>query len=167
MTQTETGRARSFRVALPTCGSGIGLGTGVLTADGELPVEYLIPGDRVLTHDAGLQPLAQIVTRTVAASEIVRLRPRVLDPTTGRRDLLISARQRLLIRDWRARAVFGQKAVLVEAARLVDGSYMARLDGAAPMRLYQLVFARSQHLVYLGESQLLATSARRPGKVRA
>ena len=165
MSQIITGRARPIRVALSLCRSGLGLGTGVLTADGEIPVEYLEPGERVVTFDAGIMPLSRVIVRTVPAGEVIRVRPSVLDPDGNGRDVLISARQKLLLRDWRAKAMFGKPAALIEAARLVDAAHMVRLEGMAPMRLFQLVFDDAQHIVQIADWRLQVTSARLPAKV--
>ena len=75
MTRTTTGNTRATRVSPPLCHHGIGLGTGVLTADGELPVEFLEPGDRVVTYDKGLVRLDRTEVRLVPASDALRLRP--------------------------------------------------------------------------------------------
>lgn len=40
--------------------SGLGPGTMVLTLEGDLPVEWLAPGDRVITRDNGAQPILHI-----------------------------------------------------------------------------------------------------------
>ncbi|KAA2313357.1 hypothetical protein DL237_12680 [Pseudooceanicola sediminis] len=40
--------------------SGLGPGTMVLTLDGEMPVEWLAAGDRILTRDRGSQPILHI-----------------------------------------------------------------------------------------------------------
>ncbi|WP_298494220.1 Hint domain-containing protein [uncultured Maritimibacter sp.] len=164
MTQivTSVAAGQSVRVSLPLCRSGLGLGTPVMTADGALPVEFIEPGERVVTFDAGMQRLDRITVRLVAACEMIRIRPSVLDDDYGR-DVVISARQKLLIRDWRAEALFGTKAALVEARRLADGAYIARMQGRAPVRLFQLHFADAQHVVQLGQG-LMATSAAMPRK---
>lgn len=166
MTQVSTGRTRRVRAAFPTCSSGIGPGTGVLTANGSLPAEMLSLGDRVITHDAGFRPLAAVVRRQLPAQEVIRVRPSVLAPEAGERDFLISARQVLLLRDWRARAMFGRRAVLVSADKLIDGIYMRRLDGSAPVTLLQLRFDDTQHVLHLGDMHLMATSARMPVRAR-
>lgn len=49
--------------------SGIGPGAIVLTADGELPVEWLSPGDLLITRDNGAQPLLAIVRQRAKAAE--------------------------------------------------------------------------------------------------
>ncbi len=40
--------------------SGLGPGTMVLTIEGEMPVEWLAPGDRLLTRDNGSRPIVHI-----------------------------------------------------------------------------------------------------------
>ncbi|HHS94811.1 MAG TPA: hypothetical protein ENK63_05690, partial [Rhodobacterales bacterium] len=57
MTQTRSGQARSLRVPLPLSRAGFGAGTPILTTEGALPVEYLSPGDRIITRDRGAVPL--------------------------------------------------------------------------------------------------------------
>ena len=44
-------------------------GTPVLTMDGELPVEFLQPGDRVLTR-SGMRRLAQVAVTVIKSSVI-------------------------------------------------------------------------------------------------
>jgi len=166
MNQAQTGRARTIRVPLPSCRSGIGPGTGVLTAEGEIPAEFLNPGDRIVTHDAGMQVLSGVMTRKVPAREVIRVAPAEIDPEGRGRAFLISAGQRILLRDWRARAIFGQPQALVEAARLEDGAFFAPLTGDAPVTLFQLMFKTGQHIVYLDEMRLMAASARLPVAAR-
>lgn len=162
MTQIKTGRARSFRVALPLSRSGFGLGTGILTTEGELPIEFLEPGDRIVTHDCGAIALSRLIVRAVPASAMIRVRPSVLHPEGEGRDFLVFAQQKIVLRGWRARAMFGKPAALVEAARLVDGAYMARLSGTEPMRLFQLAFDDAQHVIQVAGSTMFAASARLP-----
>jgi hypothetical protein len=167
MTEMSTGRAQRFRASYPGCRSGLAAGTGVLTTDGILPVEYLIPGDGVISRDAGVVALGHVVSRTVPARDVLRVRPRALDPEAGTDEFFISARQELYLTGWRARAMFGQPAALVAAERLVDGAYISRLAGSLPVELFQLTFADAQHLVHLGEMDLVATSERMPVRQRA
>lgn len=162
MTRFSLRRAREKRVSLPTCHNGVGLGTGVLTADGELPVEYLVPGDRIVTYDHGLVRLARIDPVDVPADTALRVRPAVLDPEGDGRAFTISARQQILLRGWEARALFNRPAALVEAARIVDGAYIARLRDSTPVRLFQLVFAEHQHLVQVAGGRFQLASARMP-----
>ncbi|MGR3365286.1 MAG: Hint domain-containing protein [Maritimibacter harenae] len=150
---------QSVRVTIPLCPSGLGIGTQVMTTDGAIPVEFLCPGDGIVTRDAGVMRLKDIAVRTLPMAQLVRVRPSVLDELGDGRDIVLAARQKLLIRDWRARAMFGTRAALVEARRMADGAYVTRLGGRAPMRVFQLTFADGRHLVQIGGG-LTVTSAK-------
>ncbi|EAQ11285.1 MULTISPECIES: Hint domain-containing protein [Maritimibacter] len=166
MTQimSRVAQGQPLRVTLPLCRSGLGLGTNVMTADGAIPVEFLTPGDRIVTRDAGLIDLTDIAVRTVPMGDLVRIRPSVLDEVGDGRDLVISARQKVLIRDWRAQAMFGKPAVLVEARKMADGAYFTHLTGAAPMRLFQLTLKGGTHLMQIAGG-MVVTSVKTPKKV--
>lgn len=165
MTRIIAGRARSGHRLTPlSCPSGLGLGTGILTADGELPVEFLDPGDRVVTLDGGFARLARIDVREVPAREVVRVRPAVLDPDGDGREFHVADRQKFLVRDWRARILWRQPAALIEARRMLDGAHMARLEGDTPTRLFQLVFEERQHLVSIAGGRFDVASARVPAR---
>ncbi len=165
MTRPSAGNARGIRVALPSCHNAIGPGTGVLTADGELPVEFLVPGDRIVTFDRGLVRLARLDYCDIAAQEVLKVRPSVLDPSTRASDVLFAARQQVLLRDWRARALWNRSVALVEARRLVDGEYVMRLEGEAPLRLFRLIFNGRQHLIEAVGGAFLLASAKMPARV--
>lgn len=159
-------KARAIRVTLPFCRSGLGLGTGVQTSEGELPVEFLAPGDKIVTFDAGLVTLSRVAVRTIPMQDMVRIRPSVMSEHGQGRDIIVSARQRVLVRDWRAPVMFGKSATLVEARKLVDGAYYTQLTGRAPTRLFQLFFEHEQHVIQLGQG-LQVSSAKLPKKATA
>lgn len=101
-------------------------GTTILTLDGALPVEHLYPGDRLITRH-GARAVAAIDQVTLpAGTPIVIITKHALG---GRpeKDLWLPAAQRLLIRDWRAQALYGQKQVCIPVGQLADGEYV-RLD---------------------------------------
>lgn len=161
MTQimTRVASGKSLRVTLPFCRSGLALGTTILTTDGALPVEFLTPGDKVVTYDRGAMALSKITMRPVPMSELVRIRPSVLQEQGFGRDVLVSARQKVLVKGWRARAMFGKPAALIEARKLVDGDYYTQLTGDAPLRLFQLHFADGRHLVQIGQGLMVASAS--------
>lgn len=104
-------------------------GTTVLTLDGALPVEHLYPGDRLITRHGARALSAVARVRFPRGMPIVELTRNALG---GRpeRDLWVPAAQRILIRDWRARALYGQAQACVPAGQLVDGEFV-RLSGLA------------------------------------
>jgi len=126
--------------------AGLPPGTEILTLAGALPIEALYPGDRVITRDAGAQRLLEITRHPVPADmRFVAVRQDALGgkPT---RDLLLPADHRILLRDWRAQALFGTPAARVALSRLVDGEFLSWSD-ARPEALIRLRFAR-EHVIY-------------------
>ena len=133
--------------------SGLAPGTIVLTLDGELPVEHLAPGDRVITRDSGVAVLRDVrVSEDYVAP--VAIRAGSLGHTRPDRDMLVAPGTEVHIRDWRARALFGADTANVPAHRLVDREFVT---DATPrrMRLYTLVFD-SRHIVYADGLEVVA-----------
>src|SRR6056297_423318 len=118
----------------------------ILTLDGEKPVGDVKPGDRVITRDSG----TAIVTATHArrvSMPVVRIRAGSLGHTRPERDMTLPAGQQVLIRDWRAKALFGRDQVLVPVERLVDGEYVCR-EEAKDITVCDIEFDR-QHILYV------------------
>ncbi len=141
----ENGSRPARHVEPQTACNALAAGTVVLTLEGALPVEYLNPGDRVITRDSGMAVVTQI-RRTRRVIPAVAIRAGSLGNTRPDRDAVFPARQEILIRDWRAGALFGASQALVPAARLVDGEFVRDL-GPAEMDLVELVFD-APHIVY-------------------
>ncbi|MGI3184946.1 Hint domain-containing protein [Nioella aestuarii] len=121
-------------------------GTEVLSLAGALPVEALYPGDKVITRDAGAQKLIQIARHEVPKDMLfVAIRKDALGGKPAR-DLILPAGQRILLRDWRAQALFGTPAARVPLSRLVDGEFIRWTD-ARPEALLTLHFAQ-EHILY-------------------
>jgi hypothetical protein len=118
-------------------------GTPVLTLDGALPVEHLYPGDRLVTrHGARVLEALDRVTLP-AGTAIVQIAKNALG---GRpeRDLWLPAAQRLVIRDWRAKALYGQAQVCIPAGQLVDGEFIRLSQLEADVTGFALRFGRPE-----------------------
>jgi len=104
-------------------------GTMILTPEGEKPVETLEPGDLVLTHDNGAQPLRWIGQRSVKAEG--DLAPvRIAAHTFGvHRTLLVSPQHRILIQDAVSELLFGEPQVLISAKHLLNDKTVTRQVG--------------------------------------
>lgn len=104
-------------------------GTRIATAQGEVAVETLRPGDLVQTLDHGLQPLRWVGRTRVPA--LGKLAPvRISRCALGnRRDLLVSPQHRMLVTGWQAAMLFGEDEVLVPAQALVNGRQVTRVEG--------------------------------------
>lgn len=132
--------------------SGICAGTTIMTLDGEIPVEHLTEGDRIITRDSGMAILRGIEVQNVRVQPI-RIKAGSLGHTRPDRDMVVTPGAKLHIRDWRAEALFGASAVAVEAERLVDGEFLAELS-PRDMTVVTLKFDRD-HIVYADGVELV------------
>jgi hypothetical protein len=98
----------------------------VMTRDGALPVAHLYAGDQLVTRHGPRPVIAIARIELPKGTPIVTIAQNALG---GRpeRDLWLPAAQRLLIRDWRAQALYGQSQVCVPVGQLADGDFI-RLD---------------------------------------
>ncbi len=113
----------------------------LLTLDGEIPAEHLCQDDRVITRDSG--------TAILRGLRRVRIRTRAIRFPCG---LVLPAAQPVLIRDWRAKAMFNRLQTLAKSEDLVDGEFIRDL-GERHLDLIQLRFDRP-HILYCGGLEL-------------
>ncbi|MBY6004086.1 Hint domain-containing protein [Salipiger bermudensis] len=133
-------------------------GTVVLTLEGAIPVEYLSPGDRVITRDSGTATLTAIHRRTERV-KLVAIRAGTLGNSRPDSDAVLPATQEILVRDWRAKALFGADRALVPAERLADGEFI-RVIGTREIALIELCFD-APHILY-GDGLELAAAVAEP-----
>ncbi|NEY88795.1 Hint domain-containing protein [Tabrizicola oligotrophica] len=132
-------------------GTGLVQGTPVLTLDGELPVEFLMPGDRVITRN-GMRKVLQVEVTRVENARVVAISPDSLG--VGRPDavIFVAPAQAVLIRDWRAKALYGRTEAQVAAASLCDGEFI-RADILPEARFVALRFAGPE-VIFAGGTEL-------------
>jgi Ca2+-binding RTX toxin-like protein len=102
-------------------------GTRIATPRGEVAVEDLRAGDRVITRDNGLQEIRWVGARALGTAEMiaaphlrpVRIRAGALGHGLPERDMLVSPQHRLLLTSERASLYFGEREVLAAARHLV------------------------------------------------
>jgi hypothetical protein len=102
---------------------GILAGTMVRTLDGILPVEFLEPGDRIVTR-SGARRLASFSVVTRRHVQLVRIRASAMGHDRPDQDLLLSPGQPVVIRDWRAKVLYGTPVAAIPVARLADGEFV-------------------------------------------
>jgi hypothetical protein len=117
---------------------GMVAGTMVRTLDGVLPVEYLTPGDRIVTR-AGMRRLTSVSVQSRKMADLVRIRASTIGHDRPDQDLLLSPGQPVVIRDWRAKALYGLPAAAIPASRLADGEYVC-LETHRRVRIFTLRF---------------------------
>jgi Hint domain len=128
--QRETRRLVPNEPATQMRASEFAVGTVILTTSGAMPVEFLSPGDRVITRN-GARTLAGIASRMLPMAEMIRVSESTLGVDQPAEDILLAPDQAILIRDWRAKAMTGQDQAMIPAAMLVDGEYIRRETRAA------------------------------------
>jgi hypothetical protein len=139
--------------------AGVPAGTLVRTDEGEVPVEFLLAGDRVLTRKGPVELRGTSVIE-LRRAELVSIRPAALRDTQPRPDrpLVVPASQPVLIRDWRAMLIHGTDEMLVPASALVDDLSVTR-ERRDAIRLIRLHFDTPQ--VFWADGVELASARRR------
>nr|WP_321509673.1 Hint domain-containing protein [uncultured Celeribacter sp.] len=131
-------------------------GTRIATPRGEVAVEDLKVGDKVITRDNGLQVIRWVGRKSLSAADLQRkpeLTPvRISQGALGRglpeRDMVVSPNHRMLMSDPKAALLFDTQEVLVAA------KYLQRLAGvdsvpAAPVTYIHIMF--DHHEVVLSD----------------
>ena len=135
--------------------TGLCAGANLRTPCGARRVEFLRPGDLVVTRDNGLQPVRMIWTKTVTATEIaadpslapIVLRPRAVGPMMPQKTLSVGSAHRLLIPGWRLLDEDDKESCLVPArdiAGLNDSTFIDRAPDE--VTYYNVVF--DEHEVF-------------------
>lgn len=132
------------------------IGTPVLTLDGELPVEFLAPGDRVVTR-SGMRRITEIEVTRVQNVRVICVQCDSLGVGRPSAETVLSPNQQILVRDWRAKALYGKPEALIPASRLCDGEFL-RADILPEARFVTLRFDRAE-VIYAGGLELGCTAA--------
>ncbi|WP_050525865.1 Hint domain-containing protein [Pseudorhodobacter aquimaris] len=127
-------------------------GTLITTDRGELPVEALKTGYKVLTQDHGFQDLVLTMSRIVGAKDLrnnpklypIRIKADALGAGIPKRDLLVSRQHRVAVKSDVVKSMFGAMTVLVAAIRLTElpGIYVE--DTVECVEYFHLVFKRHE-----------------------
>lgn len=126
--------------------TGMLAGTSILTLDGALPIEHLALGDRIITRDSGVAVLKAIRARK-AKTRMIRIKAGTLGNSRPDGDMVLPADQKVLLRDWRAKAIYGQKNAVVPISKLIDGEFIAEHATSATVTLFELEFD-APHVIY-------------------
>lgn len=110
-------------------------GTLIRTATGLRPVETLRPGDLLITRDAGPRPLRWVGSREVVATG--SLAP--VRVPGGPRPLLVSPQHRMLLSDYRAELLFGEREVFVSATHLAEYGAAETIAGGTVTYIHLLL----------------------------
>ena len=111
------------------------LGAMIQTERGEVAVEELHAGDKVLTRDHGLQPIRWVGRRDLSQTDLareprfspIRIEKGALGANLPQRDLMVSPQHRMLVSGPRAQLLFGDAEVLVAATHMVGMTGVQRV----------------------------------------
>lgn len=148
-------QAPARHVAPDSAANALIAGTVVLTLDGALPVEFIDAGDRVITRDSGMAIVRRVQRRRRHVA-CIGIRAGSLGNTRPDRDAVFPASQEMLVRDWRAGALFGASQALVPMGRLVDGEFVRDL-GMLEVDTIELVFD-TPHILYADGLEVASTA---------
>lgn len=126
-------------------------GTMIATPHGEVAVENLMVGDRVITRDNGLQVIRWIGQRPMTAAMFgqcrhlapVRIRKGALGNDLPERDMMISPNHRMLVANDKTALHFDETEVLVAAKHLTGLAGVDRVYGINATYLH-LMFDRHE-----------------------
>ncbi len=135
--------------------AGLAETTKVMTLDGELPVEHLNAGDRIITRDSGMAILREVRSKQVHVASI-QIKAGSLGHTRPQDDMIVGPDTLVHIRDWRAKALFGADVATVKAKRLIDGEFVSE-QAAKTLTVYELVFDK-QHILYADGLEVASAS---------
>jgi Hint domain len=129
-------------------------GTLIATPRGEVAVETLRAGDRIVTRDNGLQEIRWIGQKPLSWSDMaaashlrpVMVRQGSLGNGLPERDMMVSPNHRLLVANDRTALYFDEHEVLVSAKHLVGG---AGVHAVESMQTTYIHFMCDQHEVVL------------------
>lgn len=121
--------------------AGIAAGTAILTLDGALPVDFIEPGDRIVTR-SGMRVVREVAVRRWSGPAM-RIAAGALGEGRPEQDLILPAATPVLLRDGWARLPDGARQAVVPLGRLADGARIAPVT-ALSLRLYDLRFDRAE-----------------------
>lgn len=119
-------------------------GTLIRTPNGDIPVETLKVGDRVLTHDDGAQPIAWAAQRMILFPKgddlPVWIDPDTFGPNQPYARTAVSPRHCLFRRDAAFQMMFDTTEVLMSARDCVDGINITQDRGQMAVEYFHFMF---------------------------
>ena len=156
---TQTGETAQCPIPM----AGLVAGTLVLTGDGALPVEFLTPGERVISRAHGMVHLSAIEALTETAN-LVRVYPGALGANKPDHITMMPSAQRVLLRDTRVKQFSPASQAVVPIGCLVDDATITDM-GRREIRVFRLSFDRPE--VIYADGIEIAVSARAISRAKA
>ena len=126
-------------------------GTRIATLRGEMPVDCLMAGDKVITRDNGLQEIRWVGARRVSRASLaqsadmapVHISAGALGNGLPERDMVLSPNHRMLLVSPDAELMFDESEVLVAAKHLVGWPGVRRVYGRG-VQYHHILFDRHE-----------------------
>lgn len=136
--------------------SALGTGTMIATDLGPQPIDWMRPGDRVLTRDNGYQPLLWLGQHTMPRRAPPETRPLCLaadcfGEALPERDILVTPATGILLAGHELELWFGESEMLARARHAAPGA----VPGSGRQQLYSLLFEAPE--VILAEGMWVAS----------
>ncbi|WP_187432191.1 hypothetical protein ROLI_013220 [Roseobacter fucihabitans] len=125
--------------------AGLVCGAHVLTPYGEQSVDSLRVGQSLISRDRGPVRIRKIEVVSLV-THLIYIIAGSIGHTRMDRDAMLTAQQTVLLRDWRARALFAKPAALARAKALVDGEYVRNL-GQYPVTVHR-IYCDAPQVIY-------------------
>lgn len=135
--------------------SGIIAGSLILTGQGVTPVEFLKPGDRLISRVRGMVKVSGVEARTEVV-DLVRIEQGALGAQKPDQATLMPTTQQVLVRGPRAVEFAGTGQTVRQVGELVDGKTITRV-GTRETRLFRLFFDRAEVIYSDGIEIAVAT----------
>ncbi|PWE34189.1 type I secretion protein [Maritimibacter sp. 55A14] len=121
-------------------------GTSIATPRGELLVEDLRAGDKVITRDNGIQEIRWIGGKKVTYQDLISaphlkpilIRAGALAPGLPQRDMMVSPNHRMLVANDRTSLYFEEHEVLVAAKHLVNNNGIHQVESIGTTYFHML-----------------------------
>lgn len=132
-------------------------GTTLMTAEGDQPVDWIRPGDRVMTKDHGFQPVLWVGRTTFSARKLettpelrpIRIAAQSIDAETPAQDLLLPPEHRVLLKSYQVELLFGTDEVFAPIKAIANGGAIAQFLPQYEISYYHILF--QNHEIVLAE----------------
>ena len=135
--------------------AGLAATTIVMTREGEMPLEWLIPGDEVLTRDRGFEPVIWINRVKLDRKDMrafpefapIKIKAGSIEENVPETDITVSPHQLFLARSPRAELNFGSNEVLVPAAAIGSRTDTENMQWDTRVSYVQVLLASHQAIL--------------------
>lgn len=132
---------------------GVVEGADILTMVGYVPVSTLKPGDRIITR-RGVRVLRDVTVQT-AHFRAVLIGPSTLGFSRPAEQMRLAPGQEILVRDWRAQAMFGESSIVLPIERLIDETHIKQDAAARDHKIFALEFDMPE-IIYVDGVEMVA-----------